>query len=239
MRWGILNLLFASAVAWSGAVTGAEVDVFPLRIDLSAQHLRDVINIVNNDDMPVAFQVKTFLWSRDDGVDQLTATRDLLAVPPVFTVAPAATQAVRIGFRKPPGSDRETSYRLVFTELPDATAKEATVAVVLRMSLPVFFSPATKTLRPQWSARRGGVDTVELTLVNAGNVHMMVTGLKLFSESRPAEPLATFDGGRYVLPGTTETWTLPLGRPFSEDSVVVQATTRRGELRETVAVSAP
>lgn len=227
----------AVLVTWTAAATAANVEVFPLRVDLSERQLRDVIRVVNNDSAPVTFQVEPFLWTRDNGLDRLTPAPDLLAVPPVFTVAPAATQAVRIGFRKPPGGDRETSYRLLFTELPDATAQDTMVAIVLRMSLPVFVTPARTTVRPQWSARRTGPATLELTLGNAGNVHIRVTRLELFSASRPDQPLASVDAGRYALPGATEKWTLPLDRPLSEDTIIVQAATTRGELRETVAVS--
>lgn len=230
----------AAVVLWAAAAGAAEIDVSPMRVELSAQRHRDVITFVNNDTAPATFQVEGFLWTQEDGGDLLAPADDLLAVPPVFTVAPASSQAVRIGFRQMPHADREVSFRLIFTEIPDTTKGGATlsVTVVLRISLPVFFTPQGAAAVPQWSARRADPKALELVLGNAGNAHIRVTDLAVFSAARPDQRVAATDAPRYVLPGATTTWVLPLERPLMDSSVIVKSTTTRGELRETVAVSA-
>ncbi|EKS9887551.1 molecular chaperone [Burkholderia pyrrocinia] len=179
--------------------------VSPVRVELSAAH-RSVALTVRNEssDEPVVVQLRTAAWSQNAGDDVYASTGDLIAAPPIFTIAPGGSQVVRIGLRHAPGSDQETGYRLYLQEIPPAPKPGfAGVQIALEMSLPIFVKPATETApRLRWAAepRPGGTGMLALRVTNDGTAHAQVANLALFAPGSD-RPVATHAEFAYVLPG--------------------------------------
>ena len=54
----------------------------------------------------------------EDGTDEYESTSDVIAVPPIFSIAPGETQIIRVGLVGGLSPDRELAHRLFLTELP-------------------------------------------------------------------------------------------------------------------------
>ena len=103
-----------------------------------------------------------------------SAQRDAGPVSPaVFTIPGNGSQLVGVALRRAADAQRELSYRLILTEVPQQVSPNFTgLNVALRLSLPIFVSPTTMAEpRIEWSATRGNDGEMALTARNAGNAH--------------------------------------------------------------------
>lgn len=197
--WLLAALLGTTAAAEAGNLT-----VAPTRVDLAAGRTAGAVTLHNNADEPVLVQVETFAWPRTPASGDLEATRSLVAVPPVFSLPPNGTQIIRIALREPQRETREQAYRLLITEVPQTVGKAGGVQFALRLSLPVFATPAGAAAEPQWSLRTDA-DGSTLELVNAGTAHVQVRQLKVAGGSDAPEIIAA---PSYVLAGQRRSWKL-------------------------------
>lgn len=143
VRPGIRLFLAASVILWSCGALAAQLGVSPTRIELRARTPTAAVTVSNPNAEPVVVQTQTVTWRREGKEDRYATTTDLIATPPIFTIAPNGTQIVRIGLRRPIGPSRELTYRLFLQEVPQESPKPnpAGVRIVLRLSLPVFVKP--------------------------------------------------------------------------------------------------
>jgi fimbrial chaperone protein len=218
----------------------ATLSVSPVRVFLSPQESRGIINLRNPESSPILVQAQGFLWSQEDGNDTLGPTEDLIVVPPVMTLAPNGEQIIRIGFRDPPAAHQELSYRVLISEVPDRSAPTQGVSLLVQLSLPIFFTPPGAAAEPEWAAVDiGSGQELRVTCENSGSAHIRVTGLAIYPVSEDSEPMAETTTVSYVLPQSRMSWTFTLDRrePAPVESVVLRAETNRGVLRETLAVS--
>jgi len=210
-RRALLSLL-ASTSAFGLASTPALAGTFsisPLRIELSSASQAGSVTISNQEAVPVVVQAEALLWQQDDGQDRLTPTRDILVSPPVFTLPANGSQLVRVASRRPVDAERELSYRLLLTEVPQQGNPDAAqLSVALRLSLPIFVAP-TSLARPrlEWSARRGDDGRVTVTAHNAGNAHARVLTFRVAAAAGTANATPQ-DVTAYLLPGEARSWTL-------------------------------
>jgi fimbrial chaperone protein len=175
-------------------------------------------------------------WTQREGSDVYAATREILATPPIFTVAPGASQLVRIGLRRDADAGRELAYRVFLQELPPpAKADFKGLRVALRMGIPVFVLPPT-AVAPllQWRAEaaQGGVS---LSLKNEGNAHVQLTDLRLVLPA--GGELAREQMSTYVLPGQSRGWRFNRSAPAGA-SLRLSARTDGGDLETDVKVEA-
>jgi fimbrial chaperone protein len=218
--WLAAAMLCAAAPAAAGSLT-----VAPTRIDLAAGRTAGAVTLHNNASEPVLVQVETFAWPRTPSTGDLEATKRLVAVPPVFSLAPDAKQVIRVALREAQMGASEEAYRLLITEVPQSQGKGGGVQFALRLSLPVFATPAGATPSPQWSLGREG-DRSTLQLANSGTAHVQVQKIRLKGSDGA---LQTIDEPSYVLAGQQHAWNLRL--PVKAGSVVaVEADTNIGTL---------
>ena len=71
-------------------------------------------------------QADTRLWEQVGGEERLSPTRDVLVSPAVFTIPANGSQIVRVALRRPPDAERELSYRLILTEVPQQASPDFT-----------------------------------------------------------------------------------------------------------------
>jgi fimbrial chaperone protein len=231
MRFSAILLAAIMSLAFGGASAGS-LTVWPVGVTLGADGKPQVVNLVNEGDVGSLVQVEMFAWDDNAEVEAMEATRDLLAVPPVFEVAAQSSQVIRIALRKPLEADREASYRLVITEVPREVGAPGAISFVVRLNLPVFVTPEGALPQPSWSLQRDG-GGAKLTLGNQGNAHVRVQSIALF-EDGGANPVFVSDDGGYVLAGRQRSWQLDLASLKAGASLTVKAETNLGELEAPV-----
>lgn len=207
---GILASVAAFGLSPAQAVAGT-FSISPLRAELSSRTPTAALTLRNQESTAVVVQAEVLLWVQEDGVDRLTPSRDVLVSPAVFTVAPNASQLVRLALRRAPDTNTELSYRLILTEVPQQASPDFNgLNVALRLSLPVFVDPATAGpagASLEWSAARDATGGIVLTARNSGNTHARVLGFAV-TPLDGAAPSIPQDVAVYILPGQTRTWTL-------------------------------
>jgi fimbrial chaperone protein len=197
--FGLAFLLLA------GTALAGSFNVRPTRLVLSAAQPSGMLTLRNPTNFETVVQVQANAWSQQDGADVLEPSRDLIAVPPLFTLPPGGSQVVRIGLRRAAAPDSELTYRLLLREVPPAPGEGFTgLQVALNLSLPVFVEPvqgAAPDLR--WDFERSGDGQVQLALSNQGNAHVQLTDVTLNSAG---ETITGRNLPAYLLPGQRRAW---------------------------------
>ncbi len=121
--------------------SSASLRVAPVGFELTGGTATSTLQIRNEDQRPVTVQVRVFRWNERGGPQALEPTRDVVASPPLATLAPGTENLVRIvRLKEGPAGPRET-YRLIVDEVPDRRPlASGQVQVVVRHSIPVVFS---------------------------------------------------------------------------------------------------
>ncbi len=183
----------------------ANFTVTPVRVELSQQRPSAALTVKNEmTDESVVVELRTMAWTQNGGEDVYAPAQDLLATPPIFTLAPGATQVIRVGLRHPPTDDREVCFRLFLREVPPPPKPGfAGVQIALEMRLPVFAKPRTPAA-PQlkWRAETQPDGALALTVSNEGTAHAQVANL-VVTAAGTERPVATHPEFAYVLPGQT------------------------------------
>jgi fimbrial chaperone protein len=209
---GRIAALFA---ALTEAGHAGSLDVNPVRVTLSARQRIAALTVRNRGNEPAVVQLQAQAWTQRDNTDVLTPSDALLLSPPIFTLAPGASQIIRVGLRAPVAYGTEAAFRLFLQEVPpppDPAFKGLRMA--LRISLPVFVAPATATTTTSpltWRVARAG-NRLSLTAENAGDTHVHITGLALTAQTLPS-PVHVGDVNLYVLPHASRTWTVDANVP--------------------------
>jgi fimbrial chaperone protein len=232
MRWFAFLLVGCVAAA---SATAATLQVSPVRITISADGRAGVVRLQNDSDVPTLVQVEALVWNESEDPGDVARTDEILAVPPVFEIAPAASQVIRLAVRRPLTSGTEAAYRLLITEVPRDVGDAAQgVSFALRLNLPVFVTPDGAAPAPAWSLERSG-GAATLTLGNEGSAHVRVRSVQLFQDGA-AEPVFVSEDGGYVLAGAERSWQLDLARLKAGASLTVKAETNLGELEAPVEI---
>ena len=182
----------------------ASISVSPVRLDLNESHTKDVIRVSNHEGTQKSYQVEVVAWSQEDGKPEVYApTEALLAVPPLFSLAPGEEQLVRIGMLEEAPGSKEQSFRVFITEIasPATRPNEVSgVAMRLKIGIPVFIAPTAIPFATFDLVDRKTVnDKLFLEFRNGGNTHVKVSEIQyqpLGIEDAVVTPAAT-----YVLAG--------------------------------------
>ncbi len=203
-------LIFGSGSALAAAATS----ITPVIIDVPSQG-RAMVTVRNDRAREMLYQVTVMDWHVVDGVDQYAVTQDFIASPPLFTLAPSASQIVRIGFRSPARQTVEQAYRLVLAEVPRPGSADETAGVVdfaLQYLLPVFVVPSGAAADPAltWTLRTDG-DAMVVRADNAGacRVALNLVGLSRQTDAEP-EPEFSRRQRVTVLAHTWREWRFPM-----------------------------
>lgn len=231
------RLLRAAAIAATIAglaptVHAGSFSANPVRLSLPAGATSTSVLLENKGDQPVTIQASTASWTQEGGKDVLTATQDLVVSPPIFKIAPGATQTVRVGLLRAPDQTRELTYRLYLQEVPPPPEPgQQAVSVALQLALPVFVQPPGPTrAAPKlvWAAKPADGDAMELSLANEGTAHVQLVDAKLAAEDGTV--LAELTPRAYVLPGQAQTWRVKPVRSWGGESLRVVARTSGGDV---------
>ncbi len=207
MNRAISAIALMAALGFASSAEAASLRVSPVIIDLAAPTATSQISVFNDASKPINVQVRIFKWSQKNGNDVFEPADGVVVSPPITQLKPGGENMVRlVRTRKKPVSGEE-SYRILVDELPSGARQAATVVMVVRHSIPVFFAkPEASAATISWSVTpvAGGY---QLSAENRGDRRFKVANLKLNSGGRPVAGRDGLVG--YVLGHSTARWFVP------------------------------
>lgn len=220
-RPGPRRAIWAPALAWligAGLADPAWAGSFkvnPIRINLPADRQTAALTIANSAAVPVAVRVIALEWSQVDGMDVHRPTSNVIASPPIFTIAPGKTQLVRVGLKN---REAARAYRVILEEIPRQIPVDGQIQVTLRLDLPLYVLPkgaGKSDLR--WRAWRDASGDLFAEGSNVGSLYGQVVEL---AAKQGGEEVRSKDIG-VVLPGSARRWKVGrasnfnVGQPFA------------------------
>jgi fimbrial chaperone protein len=210
----------AAALAVFAVVPGVVFDahagsfsIVPVRLEVKLPRRAASFEIQNTGEQASQIQVERYRWvAEKDGDDQLEPTDDIVATPPILTLAPGQKQVVRVLLSGAPDTQREQSFRLILQETALNDPPPNTVQTLLRISMPVFITPPGAKPNLAWTAERGA-DGWVLVVENTGNAHAQISAART-----PAGDDIRLAG--YLLPG--ESRRIQVGIPPANVIATVQ-----------------
>jgi fimbrial chaperone protein len=204
---GLLLLGLSGSLADARA---GSLGILPVRVQVADDGRPAVLRLENLGRTTSLVQVETFGWPRADAPDDLVPTHDLIAVPAVFALEPGAVQIVRVALRAPQGLQREATYRLLVTEVPEQVGRGDGVNFAVRMNLPVFAAPSGAAPEASWHIEPTGRD-LRLVVRNEGAAHLRLDRVVL--RGKDGRAVLDRDDVVYVHAGQSHAWTLPDAGP--------------------------
>ena len=203
------------------AAPAQALSVLPVNVFFSPGQKASSLTVTNAGATETSIQIRAYAWSQQGGDDQLTESDAVVLSPPLTTIAPGASQVVRLILRQLP-QGREATYRILIDQIPPP-AEPGIVHMVLRMSIPIFAQPPTRAVpHVQFHLE---LDSGKLIVVgtNDGLSHEVVRDIVLttkdgrkLKEESSALP--------YILAGVTRRWTIAAEGPLPLPGETLQLT---------------
>lgn len=206
--------LFAMFACAEPASAGS-FQVNPVNIRLAPNKATSEIMIGNVAKAPVAVRVTALKWTQLNGRDVYEPTTDVIASPPIFTMAAGARQVVRIGLRRRlPGA----AYRVILQEIPGPSDGRTGIKVALRLNLPLYILASDGAPSLSWTAARDAAGELFVEARNAGPVHSQVTGIE--AQDAAGKRIGSTSAMGVVLPQSARRWTLGKGAGTPADLLI-------------------
>ena len=221
-------LLFADPAASAQALS-----VLPVNIFFSPGQKASSLTVTNVGTTETSIQIRAYAWSQRDGDDQLTDSDAVVLSPPLATIAPGASQVIRLILRQLP-QGREATYRILVDQIPPP-AEPGIVHMVLRMSIPIFAQPPTRAVpHVQFHLE---IDSGMLVLVgiNDGLSHEAIHDIVL-STSDGRKLKEESSASPYILAGATRRWPIAAqgALPHPGETLQLTAHTDAGVIQQQV-----
>lgn len=229
-----------ASAADTTSVTPGGISISPVRVDLAPGRRAEAVTVTNAGAYRRTIEVEVLRWSQVNGEDRYEPTREVIANPPLFFIAPGASQTVRVGrpaSAKDPSKD-EAAYRVYFRETqPPEPSDGNGLKFALRIGVPVFVRSAA-TVRPEmrWTLNRDAEGSLRVRADNRGAMHARLADVRLKDVAGGEWPL---DGFRYVLPGAWQEWVLPADQVPAVMPQTLSALTETGRTEYGLGASAP
>jgi len=238
-RWkGSFAVLAAAGwlILASPAARAQALAVLPVNIFLAPGQSAASLTVTNKGTTETSIQIRPFVWDQPSGEDRLDATDVLVLSPPITTIAPGATQVVRLILRKPP-QDREATYRILIDQIPPP-AEPGIVHVVLRLSIPIFAQPLTRAVSHVQFHVESDAGQLYLVGSNDGLRHETIRDIEL-STSDGAKYTTDRGVSPYILAGVTRRWHIagPGSLPKPGDTLQLAAHADSGPIKEQLVVA--
>jgi fimbrial chaperone protein len=214
--------------------------VNPVRVTLSSSLPVAAITVSNSGTEASVIQLEPSRWTQQGDQDVLTPSHEILATPPIFTLAPGASQIVRVGLRRPSAAQQELTYRLVLREVPPPQPISQGLRVALAISMPVFVASAHPSFSNlQWQASRLADGRIHLQATNSGDAHVQIGAIEL-SFADGASPVVRQSVATYLLPGSTRGWTFKSAADVPSGSALrLRASTDAGDVQARIMLREP
>jgi fimbrial chaperone protein len=236
---GVVTLALLVLGLGADGARAAQLRVEPILLEMTAPAAAGTLTLHNEQGTEVAVQTRVLRWTLKDGKESLEPTDDVVASPPIATLAPNAEYIVRVVRVSKVPVRSEESYRVIVDQLPDLRRQQTrTVNLLIRQSIPVFFRPQQLApARLSWTFREEGGKLL-VVATNSGDERVRIASLRL----RDGAGRTVFFGNGlvgYVLGRSFVEWTAP-GEPRgfgAAGPVTVSAETDKGPLNATARAS--
>jgi fimbrial chaperone protein len=226
------SLLITGLLAGSPAAAGS-FQVNPVHVTMAANRNTASLTIRNSEATEVAVRVTAYRWTQEKGEDVYSETTDVIASPPIFTIAAGGTQLVRVGLK---GRLAGGAYRVVLEEIPGKQTIGSQVQVTLRLNLPLYLLPPKGGAADlKWRAWRDGTGHWFVEAANRGSLHAQI--LEIGATTAAGKSIVLSRQMGVVLPSSARYWKLG-PRPGLETGTPLLLNIRHstGESREKVQV---
>src|SRR5256885_668905 len=124
MRAVTLATIALASLVPGSAAQAASLQVAPVSLEVRAPGAATTITLRNEGTEPLNAQIRVFRWVQTGSEEKLVPTDDVVASPPLTTLAPKTDYTVRlVRVTKQPLSGGE-SYRLFVDEIPDPKTRQ-------------------------------------------------------------------------------------------------------------------
>ena len=220
---------FGLAGAWVLAATdqvqaAATILLWPIDPWLAADAKATDLWIQNQGNSATTMQVRIVRWKQEDGHERYTAQQDVVASPPIVTIAAGSKQLIRLIKQASVPAGVEQAYRIIVDEIPQADVKaEPAIGLKLQMrySIPLFVygqgiptikegahHAVVETRNLSWRVTQAGGQPA-LEVQNRGGVHVRLSQVALEQGGQKRTIAEGLLG--YVLPGSSRSWPIPAG----------------------------
>jgi fimbrial chaperone protein len=200
------------AFLWPMNVGAGSLRVAPVLLDVMEPTSATKLELRNGGSSDARVQIRVFKWTQDVRGDQLAPTEDVVVSPPMMALPAGAEYVVRVIRVTNRPVDAEESYRVLVDELPGLEQRRnGTVSMVVRQSIPVFFSrPGAASANVTWSIASNG-STYVIDAANSGGKRLRIASLIV--ATRQGALLAQESGlVGYILSGSRVSWSVPARR---------------------------
>jgi fimbrial chaperone protein len=221
----------------SSAAMAQSLSVLPVNIQMAPKQMATTLTVINQGAAETSVQIRAFVWKQVNGAEQLTPSDDLQVSPPIATIAPGATQVVRLVLRRAPQGS-EGTYRVLVDQIPPV-AESGTVRIALRLSIPVFAQPNARTVA-QVKYRVESKDGLSmLVATNDGTRHETLRDVTL-SSGQGSDMKSPANASPYILAGATRSWPIAIGAtgapPAPGSTLRLTGVANAGQVNEAVPV---
>lgn len=226
---------FLIVLLGNGVARPQALKVIPVNVQMPPGQRTATLTVINEGSTETAIQIRAYAWNQPDGSDRLTASNEVLASPPLTSIAPGATQLVRLVLRRTP-EGREATYRILLDQIPSA-AVPGEVKIVLRMSIPIFAQPTNRTASHVQFHIERDAGQVYLVGINDGLRHEAIRDIVLSTSD--GRKLKTASGAApYILAGATRRWLIEAQgpQPLTNETLRMAARADTGAIEQQVRV---
>jgi fimbrial chaperone protein len=204
-RWRVLLLALPAfvlgIVAAGSPASAGSFKIDPVNLSIPADRSTTSLKLTNTGKEPVSVRAVTYRWTQADGKDVYDETTNVIVSPPIFTLAPAQAQLVRIGVSERRSGD---AYRVIFEEIPSKGSSGSLVQVALRLNLPLFIEAVGGEPNVEWQAWRDAAGLITLEARNTGTKYQKV--LAIDANSNRGRELSLSRQMGVVLPASSRQW---------------------------------
>ena len=206
-----MSLFAFGALALPGGAQATSLQAMPVLIEMPTGTATSTVTVRNVGKASFDVQTRIYRWGQKNGEDVLEETDDVVTSPPIHTLQPGNTYAVRIVRTDGKPVPQEQAFRVLVDQLPDENKmRDGTVSLVMRHSIPVFVSPESGSApKLTWSVGTANGRLV-LRARNEGGRRIRLSGVTITLENGRT---IAFGNGLlgYVLAGSNMEWTAGAG----------------------------
>jgi len=219
-----LALLMALGVTAPAAQGAASILLWPIDPWLSADTKATELWVQNQGNSATTMQVRIVRWRQENGLERYTAQQDVVASPPIVTIAKGSKQLIRLIKQGEVPAGVEQAYRIIVDEIPqpqDNPTPQIGLKLQMRYSIPLFvYGQGIATVKEgahhalveprnlSWRVVRDNGQPA-LQVRNQGDVHVRLSQVTLTQGGQKRTMADGLLG--YVLPGSERSWPLPSG----------------------------
>lgn len=100
------------------ALAAASILIWPIDPVIEDQQQATALWLENRDSKPVYMQIRVLGWKQTAGKDDYSNQSDVIASPPVASIAPGKRQLIRLIKQSAPAAGQERAYRILVDEVP-------------------------------------------------------------------------------------------------------------------------